>query len=256
MLENLPKPMLGDVFAITISTPDLDKSFEFYTKLGFSEVFRSDFPFPLIQITDGALLMMLRKDTKSYIALTYYVKDLETVVASLETAGISFFSKPAASDMIKRYIMESPDGFKISLIGYIDGFVQPKGPAMLGMPQQDYFNPEKYVNKVCGMFGEFAHPVKDLDASIAFWDKLGFKAISKFTSPYDWAIISDGLSAVGLHQTNHFDYPAITYFASDMADKIEKIKTNGINNMKEMGKGNAVLITPENQHINLFKMGF
>lgn len=255
-MENLPTPVLGDVFAITMSSPDLDRSFEFYTKLGFTEVFRSDFPFPLIFISDGALQIMLRKDAKQYIALTYYVKDIENVVASLENNGISFFSKPAASDMIKRYIMKSPDGLSISLIGYMDGFVQPKGATMLSMPQQDYFNPEKYVNKTCGMFGEFAHPVTDLDASIMFWEKLGFKVLSKFTSPYPWAIISDGLSAVGLHQTKHFDYPAITFFASDMIERIDKIKGSGIDNILETGKGNVVLTTPENQHINLFKMGF
>ncbi len=252
---NLPKPKLGDVNAITIGTPDLEKSFAFYKLIGFSELFRTDFPFPLIMISDGALQIMLRQEKNPYIALSYYVKELDKMVAELETNGISFSQKPKTSDMIKRYLMQSPDGLTISLVSFVDGFVQPPGPTMLTMPPQDYFNPEKYVNKACGLFGEFAHPVEDLEKSISYWEKLGFVALSKKTTPYPWAIISDGLSIVGLHQTKEFSYPAITFFAADMKEKIEKLKTEGLTDFSEKGAANIVLNTPEKQHINLFKLG-
>jgi predicted lactoylglutathione lyase len=215
-----------------------------------------DFPFPWIQITDGALLMMLRKDPKPYIALTYYVKDIDKVVAEVAAAGVTFTQRPKDSDMIKRYLMQSPDGLNISLISMVDGFVQPPGPTMLSMPQTDYFKPEKYVNKVCGMYGEFAHPVKDLEQSILFWEKLGFKALTKYTAPHPWAILSDGLAIVGLHQTKHFTQPTITFFASDMKDRISKLKSEGLKDFIEtMGPSNITLTTPEKQKINLFSMG-
>jgi catechol 2,3-dioxygenase-like lactoylglutathione lyase family enzyme len=252
---NLPKPILGDVNAITIATPDLEKSFEFYKQLGFSELFRTDFPFPLIQISDGQLQIMLRKDKTPYIALSYYVREMDKVVADLESKGIVFKSKPKDSDMIKRYVFESPDGFLISLVSFVDGFVQPPGPTMLTMPQQDLFNPEKYVNKVCGLFGEYAQPVKDIAVSILFWEKLGFKTLSKHESPYPWAILSDGLGIIGLHQTNSFDYPAITFFAKDMKEKIAKLKESGLKDFTEKGSSNIVVKTPENQHVNLFSLG-
>jgi catechol 2,3-dioxygenase-like lactoylglutathione lyase family enzyme len=252
---DLPKPKLGDVTAITIASPDLEDSLSFYQKLGFEELLRSDFPFPLIQITDGALLIMLRRDPTPYLALTYYVKDLEDIVDELERSGIVFVQKPEPSDFVKRYLFQSPDTFNISLVTYVDGFAQPPGPTMLTMPPQDYSNPEKYVNKSCGLFGELAQPVKDLEGSIQFWQKLGFAVLSKYSSPYPWAIISDGLAVVGLHQTEQFDYPAITFFASDMKDKIEKLKGTGLTGFSEKGPGNIVLTTPEKQHINLFKLG-
>lgn len=127
---------------------------------------------------------------------------------------------------------------------------------MLTMDRKDYADPEKYVNKKSGMYGEFAHPVKDLEASLTFWEKLGFKAISKNTSPYPWAIISDGLAVVGLHQTENFRQPAITFFASDMKERIDHLKAEGLTDYVEfMGPGNAVLSTPEKQKINLFKLG-
>src|ERR1700741_808984 len=122
-MPDMPQPKLGNVTAITLSTPDLEVSSRFYQKLGFNELFRSDFPFPLVQISDGALMMMLRKDPAPYIALTYYVKDINKVVNELEQAGISFIQKPKETDMTQRYIFKSPDGLTISLVSFMDGFV-------------------------------------------------------------------------------------------------------------------------------------
>ena len=254
-MPDLPKPTLGEVTAITMTSPDLERSLQFYEKLGFREVTRFDFPFPWIQISDGALLIMLRLGNDPVIALTYYVHDLNRVVSDLENAGVVFTIKPEPTDMIRRFVLQSPDGLRVSLVTYVDTFKQPPGPTMLTTDQSDFFNPAKYVNKVCGMYGEFAHPVKDLEASIEWWKILGFKALSQFTSPYPWAILSDGLAVVGLHQTTHFTFPTITYFASDMKEKINKLKSEGLQDFTEAGGGNITLITPEKQRINLFKMG-
>ncbi len=247
--------MLGNISAITITTPDLETSLAFYQKIGFKELYRADMPFPWIQITDGALLIMLRKDNQPYIALTYYVTDIDKTVADLSNAGVSFVTKPNPGDMIKRCLMKSPDGMNVSLVNMVEGFFQPAGPTLLTMAPSDYSNPEKYPNAACGIFGEFACPVADIDASMEFWSKLGFVVLSRRTSPYPWAIISDGLSIVGLHQTTSFTNPTITFFAKDMKDKIEKLKNNGITDYAEKGGANIVLTSPEKQHINLFLLG-
>jgi len=254
-MENLPIPILGEITAFAIASPDLEKSLAFYQKLGFTELMRADWPFPWIQVTDGVVLIMLRMDPKPYIALTYYSSDINKVVADLDKKGVQFIQRAKKTDSLKRFVFQSPDGLTISLVGITEGFSQPPGPGMLNMPQEDYFNPERYVNKTAGLYGEFAHPVTDLDKSLEFWALLGFKAVSRFTSPYPWAIISDGLSVVGLHQTDHFSSPTITYFAADMANKIKKIKAAGIKDFKDQGGGNIILATPEKQYINLFQLG-
>jgi len=254
--DTLPKPVLGEISALTITTPDPEASLQYYQQLGFKELFRMDFPFPWVQITDEALLIMLRKADDPYLALTYYVKEIEKLSAELESKGIQFISKPKDSDPVKRWLFQSPDGLNISLVGIADGFRKPAGTTMLTMNQSDYFKPETYTNKIAGMFGELAHPVKNLHESIVFWQKIGFTVLSKYESPYPWAIISDGLSIVGLHQTKHFDYPAITFFAADMKEKIEHLKKEGLKNYKESGgPSNIILETPEHQHIFLFKLG-
>jgi predicted lactoylglutathione lyase len=253
---DLPKSKLGDVPGFTIASPDLEKSYKYYMKLGFKEKWQSDYPFKVIQITDGNIQITLRYDIEPYIAMSYYVKDLDKIVNELEKDGIEFSYKSQRSEFIKRYIFQSPDGINISLVIWGPVFDHQSDGTMLLMDQNDYNKPEKYVNKVCGMFGEFAHPVKDINTSILFWQRLGFTTLSKFESPYPWAILSDGLHAIGLHQTEDFNYPAITYYATDMKQKIEKLKNEGLENFAEfMGENNIVLTTPENQHIFLFSLG-
>ena len=254
-MNGLPKPILGEINALTIATPDLERSLAFYQRLGLAEVMRAEWPFPWIQVSDGALLIMLRKDPVPYLALTYYVKHIDKVVAALEKKGVAFEVKAKKTDMLKRYLLRSPDGLPITLVSMVDGFKLPPGPSMLHMPPADYFNPEKYVNKTCGLFGELAHPVKDLEQSLAYWTLLGFTAVSKFTAPYPWAIITDGLSAVGLHQTDHFQGAAITFFAADMGEKINKLKQAGLTDYTVKGPADIIVATPEQQQVFLFSMG-
>jgi len=254
-MNNLQKPILGEVSALTITTHDLEMSLAFYRKLGFAELMRADFPFPWIQISDGVLLIMLRQDEQPYLALTYYVKNVEKVAKELEQKQISFIHKPKPKDMVKRYLFQSPDGLNISLVGGVEGFRQPPGPGMPDMPQADFFNPDKYVNKVCGLFGELAHPVADLEKSIQFWKMIGFTPVSIYTDPYPWAILTDGLGIVGLHQSNHFNYPAITYFAADRVAKVKKLKQERLTGFLDESFSNAKLKTPEGQHFFLFSLG-
>ena len=254
-MELTPTPILGEITAFTITTPDLALSLAWYQQLGFREVMRADWPFPWIQVTDGVVLIMLRKGNDPYLALTYYVRQIANVVKDLKQKGIAFATEPKKGDPVKRYTFLSPDGLTISLVQMIDGFSQPAGPGMLQMPQADYYQPERYVNKTAGLFGELAHPITDLDATITYWEHLGFKAVSRFSSPYPWAILTDGLSVVGAHQTDNFDYPAITYFAADMARKIAGIRATGISGIADDGNGNAVLTTPEQQRVFLYSLG-
>ena len=254
-MMNLPKPVLGEITALTIATPDLEVSLAFYKLLGFKELYRAEWPFPWIQITDGVLLIMLKKGAEPYLALTYYVKDIIGTAKLLEAKGLQFDSKPKKGDKVQRYLLVAPDGLNISLVGSIDGFAQPKGPGMLQMDPQDYFKPSKYVNKVCGLFGELAQPVADLAISIEFWKLLGFLPVSEYKDPYNWAILTDGLSVIGLHQSNRFSTPAITYFAADMKAKVEKLKAIGVKVVKEESPGSVEILTPEGQQVFLYALG-
>src|SRR5688572_556732 len=231
-MVTIPQTKIGEHYAINITTKNIDESFTFYQMFGFKELLRYDQPFPFMFITDGTINIMLRKDDQPYIALSYYVADVQNKVAALEKEGIQFTPLSTPTDMIQRFRSTSPDGVNLTLVTYVESFTKPQGPTMLQMNPADYMNPEKYGNKIIGMFGEYAHTVKDLELTIAYWDKLGFKVLTKHATPYPWAILSDGASVIGCHQSNHFAGVGITYFASDMKDKIAALKVKGLSGYK------------------------
>ncbi len=247
---------LGDVACVYINTPNLDSSVAFYEKLGFPQTGSNTFPVPWAQVSDGSLIIMMRKDEKPFIGLTYYVNDIEAKIAQLEKDSIVFSQKPKTGDPVKRYFITSPDGFSIMLVPNIGQFKAATGKTLLNMPQADYTAADKYPNKQLGAFGEFCHPVKDLKASLLFWKKLGFEVKGDMKQPYPHAILYDGLMIIGLHQTNNFDYPAITYFGVKTETRIKELKEKELGPFTEMaGKNNQVLLTWEKQHFFIFALG-
>ena len=247
---------LGEVACVYVTTPDLDSSVAVYEKLGFPKIASNTFPVPWAQVSDGSLLIMMRKDATPYIGLTYYVATVEKVVEELEKEGIVFVSKPKDGDLIKRYYFKSPDGLNIMLASNLGGFQQPTGITMINMKPADFSDAGKYPNKQCGVFGEFAHPVADINTSVAFWKKLGFKLSAEMKDPYPHAILTDGLMIIGLHQTKHFDYPAVTYFGLNAGKRVQELKDKGLRNFSEVaGKNNVVLKTFEAQHFFIFSLG-
>jgi hypothetical protein len=74
--------------------------------------------------------------------------------------------------------------------------------------------------------------------------------------PYPHAILSDGLMIIGLHQTKHFDYPAVTYFGMNVEKRVQLLKDSGLKNFSEVGgKNNLSLKTWEGQHFFIFSLG-
>ena len=219
-MTSLPTPFLGTIASITIYTNNFDDSIAFYTSIGFAVVARAEWPFPWVQVSDGVLLIMLRKGEKPNIALSWYTAQFSTVTEKLYRAGISPVYVSPATEVIKRNIFRSPDGIEVRVVGITDGFHQPSGKGMLHLPQEDFYNPAMYHNKKLGMWGELAIPVTNLTHSISFWQQLGFCTVSQFTAPYPWAVLTDGLMVIGLHETHQFDHAAITYFATDMNERV------------------------------------
>ncbi|NDC40589.1 MAG: hypothetical protein EBZ77_03420 [Chitinophagia bacterium] len=149
----------------------------------------------------------------------------------------------------------TPEGVNLTYITGMEGFTRPPKPTMLQFPQGDYMKPETYPNTTVGLFGEFAVPVTNLEAALAYWKQLGFEAATTFSSPYPWAIVTDGLHIVGLHQTNMFVQPALTFFAADMQLKIATLREAGVTGFLDEGLKNTKLSTPEGQHLNLYHLG-
>jgi len=249
---------LGISTQITISTSDVQKSYLFYNKLGFNKITGNDIPNPWIEMRDGGgLTILLNQDGQHYMGLTYFARDMDLRVDAFERAGIKFLVKNEKGGEFFQGIFVSPNDLFVSLVQYDNTTPQQDSVNLRNFNAEDYDKPEKYPNSKCGIFGELCIPVKVLEVSFNFWKKLGFETLSINEEPYPWAVISDGLNILGLHQTEEFKQPALTFFARDMKTRIERLKASGIDTIRSFGEpdehpANAVASTPEGQKIFLF----
>ena len=240
---------LGKVAQINIGVSDLQHSLAFYEKLGYENIEASDDPYPWARLTDGQNLILLNQDGNQYIGLVYFSRDATRRVSNLEKAGIEIVQRREQEGQIMMAIFVGPGGLVVGLINH-----DPEG-----MPQ-----PSGHPATKCGTFGEFAVPVDDFQAAMAFWRKLGFTSLYESDDPYPWGIVSDENIVLGLHENMEygdeidFNGPAMTYFAPDMAKRIDRLKEDGFSFEKELKTesglvNNATLLGPDGELLFLFE---
>lgn len=243
---------------ITISTPNLLASIGFYEKLGYRLIAKEEEPNAWAYMTDESLLILLSQDEQSFFGLTYFNPDLDGLLEELEKNGITPAGKQNDTEGTRFAFLLSPDNFGVALVRHSgEGIFRPTGKTFKDYPQEDLENPEKYPNPIMGLFGEFCQPVKDFKTSQAWWKALGFNVLSENEGPYTYGILTHGQHIIGLHQTEEFKQPALTYFAKDSAKKIAHLREQGIDSISQFeGTGgdekNVVITSPEQQHVFLF----
>jgi hypothetical protein len=90
--------------------------------------------------------------------------------------------------------------------------------------EADMPKPNGESHALLGIFGELSINTMSLNHSLAYWKKLDFIATHASKSPYPWAILSDGVMTIGLHQTDSFTSPALTYFSSNIGEQLKSLE--------------------------------
>ncbi len=246
--------ILGTAAYMTIGTKNLENSFIVYEKLGFSINNKGNAPVNWYEISDGSLVVILVEGEDEYMGFTYITKEIKKAIDQLDQLGLKPVMTAGTDESPMQIICQIREGLLLSINQSTDEVAM--GIENKSLMDIDYLNPklEDFPNKACGIFGEYAINIKDMEYAVQFWSKLGFKIGEQFKEPYPWTIVSDGMFIVGLHQTEEFDGSAITYFAPDMAVRIDSLKSQGLQ-IENMDDGNSgKLKTPEGQQFFLFSL--
>lgn len=194
---------LGDYVEIVTVVDDVAEAQAFYERFGFRQAGAG-------VVTDGSINIRLRDRAQAsgYAgpAFSYAGGD----PAAIE--GLDGIERDGDSATLV-----DPNGLRIVVSERKSEVPMPAGDPLKRTPISHF-----------GKFGEFSIPCRDRDAAIRFWEKLRFESIYAPTEPYPFAILSDGLIILGLHQTTDFSAPTITYFAGDMTDRIAQLKQEGL----------------------------
>jgi hypothetical protein len=182
--------------------------------------------------------MILVDSKEDYLGIAYVTEDMAQSMDALQSAGLSPVVTSRNETSPSQVIVQIKESMIISVsLSNKDSGFENGGKVLLDILEQ--VETEPLPNAICGIFGELALNVTDLNKSIESWQELGYVLSEEMKSPYPWAVLTDGLCVVGLHQTTDFDKPSITYFGHDVAQKIKDLKTRGVDirNMESTSSG-------------------
>ena len=194
----------------------LGRSLAFYRKLGFRSLAVSRTgDHPRAHLTDGRLHLVLHQGSFPAPTLRYY------------SPRILSRSSPLRR-MRSLGLRETKHGRSVAF-----EFRRPGGPRVLLSPSPPPVRPRLLGRSraVPGKFGELSFQVRDMRVSRRFWSGLGFKRIEGHDrEPYPWAVVSDGMMLLGLHQTRlgNKSGATITYFANDIPKRIARLRRAGV----------------------------
>jgi predicted enzyme related to lactoylglutathione lyase len=238
---------LGYAFEIAITTQDLDRSAEFYERLGYQKLNDASSAASDKLLTDGLIRLRLRQGSTWKASLVYYAESVKEAAEQLEKLGVKIVEKSDTGDQMPAVSFTDPNGLEVTLVQ---------------LEQSRLVLPSGEPVSSAGKFGELSIETEDLERSLDFWTKLGFEPTQYMPNPPDtWGSIADGLLMLGLYKKGHLPHmistPTITYFEEDMPERIRKLKAEGMAFVQEMPgaggeTGHAIAQAPEGQLIFLF----
>ncbi|MER3523630.1 MAG: hypothetical protein C4326_06050 [Ignavibacteria bacterium] len=234
---------LGNYAHISVSVQRLDVSAPFYAKIGFRKLIESEDPAPWMLVTDGKVNLHLYESHFASPALHYFSAHMRDKVLELMRLGIKPEQQRSKDGKRLQHAFFDPNEVIIMLMHYDDSI----------MPKPNGFSESKI-----GAFGELSVDTAELDASIAFWQKLDFAVSLRGEKPYPWAILTDGVMILGFHQTDAFTMPALTYYSNDVHSCLHALEAAGIHSVRRLHDHDgrvrgAVITAPDGQTIFLLE---
>jgi catechol 2,3-dioxygenase-like lactoylglutathione lyase family enzyme len=228
--------VLGRLLEISIRAPDILESLAFYERLGFTQARVGEtWSHPYAVVTDGRLAIGLHDYEFPSPSLTYVQPDLMHHLERIEQLGIELAFRRLGGDVFNEAGFTDPDEHMIALL-----------------EARTYSPPDRpgHQTSLLGWFEELALPVRDLQTSAAFWEKLGFVPLEEGEDPYPrLGLTSDSLN-LALIRTGALERPVLVFREGDMADRIRRLREGGIAFSRQLPKmmdpqGNALLEAPE-----------
>ena len=240
---------LGVSAQITIGTSNIGESVLFYQKLGFRKIAEGQRLQHWVKLTDDCVYLVLVERGDAFIAMSFVNEDINVVSKYLTSNNISFVQNLE----FEKVFLSPDDQLLILLQSKKEQGLSNEHKTLLDM-QDGTIESEKLPNNSLGIFGEYSMPVQSVDRAIEFYKNLGFEVHQQIEYPYPWAVIYAANTVIGLHCEKHLQKVYTTYYANNLAQRVESLKSKGINVYQVfdyLDEESTIykIDTPEGQHI-------
>jgi catechol 2,3-dioxygenase-like lactoylglutathione lyase family enzyme len=238
--------VLGRFLELSLATPDIQASLDFYVKLGFSQAEVGDaWPHPYAVVTDGRIHLGLHRAEIPAPSMTFVKPDLLKQLDTFENLGVDFEFRRLGNDVFNEVGWFDPSGHLIRLI------------------EARTFSPSKRrvaETSHCGYFLEVALPTPDKEESKTYWEQFGFVGIEEMDGPLPHISCTSDTIDVGLYEPAQLRRCTIRFEVDDVAGTMARLSQLGLSPSGELSTPlrrlpAALLITPEGAQILLTPAG-
>ncbi|MCH8959329.1 MAG: VOC family protein [Proteobacteria bacterium] len=228
--------MIGRFLEISVCTPNIQESLEFYQRLGFAQAETGDvWSHRYAVITDGRLFLGLHEYEFASPSLTFVRPELAAHLEALRAHGVHFEFEKTADEQFNEAGFLDPDGQMVTLLE-----ARTFSPLPLTAAEESR----------CGHFSEYTIPSRNIETAIVFWEPLGFVTTHRGDQPFPSATLTSELINLGFCRSPGFRAPALTFVEPDMAVRIARLESAGLEVNRdvpgrEAADENAVLRSPE-----------
>ena len=205
--------MPGRFHELSVTTPDIRASIDFYESLGLWQAPTGDvWPHPYGVVTDGRIALGLH-ETPDFAALTFIDTDLAAIANSLSVAAVHLTLRQTDPEVFNQIEFDDPAGQKIRMLA-----ARTFSPADRPEEQNSYL----------GYFAHYSMPARVPPAVAGFWEALGFVAMPQEEEPYaHQSLTSDGID-LALHSPRLLPAPALVFCEEDMEIRISRLRQLGV----------------------------
>jgi catechol 2,3-dioxygenase-like lactoylglutathione lyase family enzyme len=228
--------VLGRFHELSIHTPEILASVEFYERLGFSQATTGDvWSHPYGVLTDGRIVLGLHQYRFPSPSITFVRAGIAAQIAPLESLGIELACARTGDHHFNEL-----------------GFRDPAGQMITILEARTYSPPARGAGEpsLCGDFAEFSMPASDLPSVRRFWEMLGFVALEEEDDPYLRLPLTGDQLNLAFHRPRTLDRPMLVFHDHAMADRIARLRELEFELSGELPRAlapdrNALLLSPE-----------
>jgi catechol 2,3-dioxygenase-like lactoylglutathione lyase family enzyme len=237
--------MLGRFLELSVPTPDVRASLQFYLELGFAQAEVGEaWPHAYAVVTDGRICLGLHEDGAAQWSLTFVRPGLLGQLSALEALGVEFESRRLGNDVFNEVAWRDPAGHGIRLVE-----ARTFSPVTLAA-----------AGSACGYFLEVALPEPDIEAAKTYWERLGFVGMDESDKPLPHVCCTSDSIDIGLHDPVRIARAALLFDAEDPRQRIAALAARGIEataglppSLRQTGA--HMIVAPEGTPILIANMG-
>jgi hypothetical protein len=221
------------------TTPHMEAIRDFFLGLGFTKIEDGATPDPWILLTDGAVEYHIIQGKRLSICLGLCAPRINDVVRRALRKGVRFSKIYDIDGEYEDAKSKDPSGFEVMY------FRRAVSDTSAGVTAQI-----SHLGKLTCI----AVPTVNTDTTLKYWNRHGFTIESETDEPYRITSITNGPAHLEFHQSLLLMRNALVYETSALPERIEKLKSLGIEFSKQDEGTDTVpaqawFMTPDRQTI-------